>query len=123
MITEFFTNFKLWSVCLLPSNTFVTRIISSTLKMEAIHSSEMSVCIKPTQCHIPEDGILQSYCRENPKSYNYKFVLKREHFQLHQQWNTYEERMTTVCNSPTYMYRNECRVQIMKIFSFAFVHW
>jgi hypothetical protein len=29
------------------------------LKMEAIRSSEMSVNTRPTQCHIPEDDILQ----------------------------------------------------------------
>jgi hypothetical protein len=31
----------------------------STLKMEAIRSSEMSVHARSTQSHIPEDGILQ----------------------------------------------------------------
>jgi hypothetical protein len=31
----------------------------STLKMEAKRSSETSVHIRPTQRHIPEDGILQ----------------------------------------------------------------
>jgi hypothetical protein len=40
-------------------------LILSVLKMEATHSSEMSVLYRPTQCHIPEDGILQSYHREN----------------------------------------------------------
>jgi hypothetical protein len=35
-------------------------IISSTLKMEAIHSSETSVLTQQTtQCHIPEDDTLQ----------------------------------------------------------------
>jgi hypothetical protein len=33
----------------------------STLKMEAIRSSEMSVHIRSTRRHIPEDGILNEY--------------------------------------------------------------
>jgi hypothetical protein len=37
---------------------FFSRIISFALKMEATHSSETSVRIKPTWRHIPEDGIL-----------------------------------------------------------------
>jgi hypothetical protein len=36
--------------------------------MEAIHSSETSVHTRYTRRHIPEDGILHSYRRENPKS-------------------------------------------------------
>jgi hypothetical protein len=32
---------------------------SSTLKMEAIHSSETSVQTRSTRLHIPEDGILR----------------------------------------------------------------
>jgi hypothetical protein len=34
----------------------------STLKMEAIRSSEMSVHTRSTRRHIPEDGILLSSC-------------------------------------------------------------
>jgi hypothetical protein len=41
----------------------------SALKMEAIRSSEMSVHIRSTQRHIPEDGILHSHRCENLKSY------------------------------------------------------
>jgi hypothetical protein len=44
------------SYCL---NTF-PRVISSNQKMEATCSSETSVCNKPTQHHIPEDGILHT---------------------------------------------------------------
>jgi hypothetical protein len=36
-----------------------------TLKMEAIHSSETSVHTTSTRRHIPEDGLLHSYGREN----------------------------------------------------------
>jgi hypothetical protein len=42
------------------SNTFLARVISSTIKLEVTRSSEMSVYIKPTRRHIPEDGILHA---------------------------------------------------------------
>jgi hypothetical protein len=43
---------------------------SSALKMEAVCSSDRSVLIGATrQHHIPEDGILHCYSRENAKSY------------------------------------------------------
>jgi hypothetical protein len=51
-------NILLKSVNNRPSNTFLARVISSTLKMEATRFSETSVCNKPTWRHIPEDGIL-----------------------------------------------------------------
>jgi hypothetical protein len=41
----------------------------STLKMEAIRSSEMSVHTISTRLHIPENGILHTHRRENLKSY------------------------------------------------------
>jgi hypothetical protein len=41
----------------------------STLKMEAILSSETSVHTRSTHRHIPEDGILHSHRCENLKSY------------------------------------------------------
>jgi hypothetical protein len=41
----------------------------STLKMEAIRSSETSVHTRSIRRHIPEDGILHSHRRENLKSY------------------------------------------------------
>jgi hypothetical protein len=43
----------------------------STLKMEAIRSSEWSIHIRPTRRHIPEDGILHSHRRENLKYYEH----------------------------------------------------
>jgi hypothetical protein len=46
----------------------------STLKMEAIRSSETSVHTRSTRRHIPEDGILHSHRRENLKSYVPKLV-------------------------------------------------
>jgi hypothetical protein len=58
----------------------------STLKMEAIRSSETSVHIRSTRRHIPEDGILHSHCRESLKSYN---DIKL-HFSVKLQ-NTYHE--------------------------------
>jgi hypothetical protein len=41
----------------------------STLKMQAIRSSETSVHTRSTGRHIPEDGILHSHRRENLESY------------------------------------------------------
>jgi hypothetical protein len=46
-----------------------TTIQQSTLKLEAVRSSETSVKARSTQRHIPED-ILHSHRRENLKSYN-----------------------------------------------------
>jgi hypothetical protein len=37
----------------------LARVIPSTLKLEVTRSSETLVYNKPTQCHIPEDSILQ----------------------------------------------------------------
>jgi hypothetical protein len=47
----------------------------STLKMEAIRSSETSVYTRSTRRHIPEDGILHSHRRENLKSYTSFFIF------------------------------------------------
>jgi hypothetical protein len=47
----------------------------STLKMEAIRSSETSVHTRSTRRYIPEDGILHSRRRENLKSYLLAIVL------------------------------------------------
>jgi hypothetical protein len=44
-------------------------IFLSTLKMEAIRSSETSVNTTSTRCHIPEDCFLHSHRHENLKSY------------------------------------------------------
>jgi hypothetical protein len=49
----------------------------STLKMEAIRSSETSVYTRCTRRHVPEDGILHSQRCENLKSFiiELSFVL------------------------------------------------
>jgi hypothetical protein len=47
----------------------VTCSHSCTLKMEAIQSSEMSVLIRATRCHLPEDDNHHSHRRGNLKSY------------------------------------------------------
>jgi hypothetical protein len=50
---------------------------SSTLKMEAMCSSKMSVYFEwTTQQYIPEDRILHNHQCENLKSYNYNSVTK-----------------------------------------------
>jgi hypothetical protein len=43
--------------------------------MEAICSSETSVNITSTRCHIPEDCFLHSHRRENLKSYIGKYLV------------------------------------------------
>jgi hypothetical protein len=49
---------------------FLAELISSTLKMEAIYSSETSVeTQRTTRRHIPEDDTLHNYRCENLKSY------------------------------------------------------
>jgi hypothetical protein len=53
----------------------------STLKMEAIRSSEMSAqSTTSTRRHTPEDGILHSHRRENLKSYVYIVVYLTKTF-------------------------------------------
>jgi hypothetical protein len=47
----------------------------STLKMEAIRSSETSVNTTSTRCHIAEDCFLHSHRRENLKSYNLVLIF------------------------------------------------
>jgi hypothetical protein len=53
-----------------PAHTGTSLADFSTLKIEAIRSSEMSVqSTRSTRRHIPEDDILHSHRRENLKSY------------------------------------------------------
>jgi hypothetical protein len=53
----------------------LAEIISSTLKMEAISSSETSVATQQTtRHHIPEDNTLHNHRCENLKSY--KMILE-----------------------------------------------
>jgi hypothetical protein len=47
-------------------------LFSSTLKMEAMRSSESADYTIPTQRHIPEDRFLHSHRHENLKSYKGK---------------------------------------------------
>jgi hypothetical protein len=41
---------------------------SPTMKMDVIHSSEMSGSLWTTKCYNPEDSVLHSHCHENLKS-------------------------------------------------------
>jgi hypothetical protein len=50
-------------------NDVPTSRILTTLKMEAIRSSETTVLTRSTRRHIPEKGILHSYRSENVISY------------------------------------------------------
>jgi hypothetical protein len=52
-----------------PAQADCTLADLSTLKMEAISSSETSVHTRSTRRHIPEDGNLHNHRRENLKSY------------------------------------------------------
>jgi hypothetical protein len=50
-------------------NVFPSSLLLSTMKMEAIRSSEMSVPTSPTRRHITEDGIVNNHHRENLESH------------------------------------------------------
>jgi hypothetical protein len=65
---------------------------SSTLKLEAIFSSETSVHTKSTWGHIPEDGIVHSHRREYLKSYtNNKLIPGKSRDFSFQKIQTYSE--------------------------------
>jgi hypothetical protein len=59
------------SVLQLPvtANSVPSSLILSTVMMEAIRSSEMSVTTGAMRHHIPEEDILHSHNPEDPKSY------------------------------------------------------
>jgi hypothetical protein len=54
---------------LVSANVVPSSLILFTLMIEAKRSTATSVLTKSTRRHIPGDGILQSHCRENLKSY------------------------------------------------------
>jgi hypothetical protein len=70
----------LWNSLQLLAHSGYPRADFSTLKMEAIRSSERSVNAKSTQRHIPEDDILHSHRCENLKSYIVFLRFQREYF-------------------------------------------
>jgi hypothetical protein len=54
---------------LVTANVVPSSLILSILMMEEMRFSETSVFTRATRLHIPEDGIVHSHRRENPKSY------------------------------------------------------
>jgi hypothetical protein len=54
---------------LVTDNVVLIWLITSTLMMEAIRSSETPVLTRATWRYIPKDAILHSHCRENLKSH------------------------------------------------------
>jgi hypothetical protein len=64
------------ATCHLLTCWFLLKMLSSTLKMETICSSETSVASQQTtRRHIPEDDTLHNHRCENLKSYIYTYVL------------------------------------------------
>jgi hypothetical protein len=99
-------------ICLLPALTQVScSAYFSTLKMEAIWSSETSVDFQRTaRCYIPEDGTLQNHRCENLKSYQvdssssvfhhsiYALKQRRSLLRCHPRWNTKPLSVWETCN-------------------------
>jgi hypothetical protein len=54
---------------LVMAKVFPSSPIFVTLKMKELRSFETSILTGTTPCNIPEDGIIQSHCSENLKSY------------------------------------------------------
>jgi hypothetical protein len=85
MLCHMATNFSYdKQTCHLLARRFLAELISSTLKMEAICSSETSVNTqRVTLRSIPEDGTLPNHRCENLKSYNVCKRFSQVQYTLH----------------------------------------
>jgi hypothetical protein len=79
--------FDWWFSLQPPAHAGSTLTDFSTMKMEAIHSSETSVYTKYTRRYFPEDGILHSHRRENLKSYMRDQVSNERTYFLRTLWD------------------------------------
>jgi hypothetical protein len=81
-------NFCCWSSLYWILLTHVEEETFYVFAKQKVRSSETSVHTRSTRRHIPEDGILHSYCRENLKSYITEIVCNK----------TYEHPPSLLCN-------------------------
>jgi hypothetical protein len=65
---------RIASICRVHECEQVTERSCKLLKMEAIRSSETSVLIRATRCHLPDDDNHHSHRRGNLKSYRKNFI-------------------------------------------------
>jgi hypothetical protein len=80
-----------------------SRIVSSTLNIEAIRSSETSVYTISTRCHIPEDGILHRKT---------KLVTKIEGLMINSSKSVFHFNKTGNTGKPQYVRFRSMRISV-----------